>query len=258
MSFFVDIVTEDSFYENLTLGVVKLLEASPCVRHVKVERRSACDRSALSSWEQRHCCLLPEDLKSFYASIDGFSLTWSLDIAGEEFPVGRMVINEFAALKRFVGTKEQQADAENKTQDESSDIPSQGPRCKLFEIDQCGTSKIFLVYHVRPEVDNEPGIWLYYEENGGTWYQLSKSFTKYFRMMLVHQGLPMWQYCALGLPLTTWVEQTYYLVGPHLLPTAVKPRESLSLNLWKDGPSNTIDPAIFKSRDNKQKNSRKK
>lgn len=84
MSFFVDIVTEDSFYENLTIGVVKLLEASPCVKHVKVERRSACDRSALSSWEQRHGCLLPEDLKSFYASIDGFSLTWSLDIAGKK------------------------------------------------------------------------------------------------------------------------------------------------------------------------------
>lgn len=82
MSFFVDIVTEDSFYENLTLGVVKLLENSPCVKNVKVERRSACERSALSSWEQRHCCMLPEDLKSFYASIDGFLLTWCLDISG--------------------------------------------------------------------------------------------------------------------------------------------------------------------------------
>lgn len=83
MSFFVDIVTEDSFYENLTLGVVKLLEANSCVKNVKVERRSACERSLLSSWEQRHCCLLPDDLKSFYTSIDGFSLTWSLDIAGK-------------------------------------------------------------------------------------------------------------------------------------------------------------------------------
>lgn len=83
MSFFVDIVTEDSFYENLTLGVVRILENSPCVRNVKVERRNACERSALSTWEQRHCCLLPEDLKSFYASIDGFQLTWSLDISGK-------------------------------------------------------------------------------------------------------------------------------------------------------------------------------
>lgn len=82
MSFFVDIVTEDSFYENLTLGVVKLLEASPCVKNVKVERPSACERSAISSWEQKHCCLLPDDLKRFYASTDGFSLNWSLDIAG--------------------------------------------------------------------------------------------------------------------------------------------------------------------------------
>ncbi|XP_057326167.1 tubulin polyglutamylase complex subunit 2 [Microplitis mediator] len=258
MSFFVDIVTEDSFYENLTLGVVKLLEASPCVKNVKVERRSACERSAISSWEQKHCCLLPDDLKRFYASTDGFSLTWSLDIAGEEFSVGRMTINEFAALKRFIGSKEQQAEAESKSQDET-DIPSLGGRCKLFEIDQCGVSKIFLVYHIRPDWDAEPGIWLFQDDNAaGNWYHLSDSFIKYFRMMLVHLGLPLWQYCAAGLDLPTWVEQTYYLVGPHLLPTTGKPTETISATMWKDGPLNTIDPAIFKSRDNKQRNSRKK
>ncbi|KAK0092151.1 hypothetical protein PV326_002080 [Microctonus aethiopoides] len=257
MSFFVDIVTEDSFYENLTLGVVKLLENSPCVKNVKVERRSACERSALSSWEQRHCCMLPEDLKNFYASIDGFLLTWCLDISGEEFPVGKMMVNEFALLKKFVGSKEQQTEAESKLQDES-DIPSLGGRCKLFEIDQCGVGKVFLVYHVRPELDIEPSIWLFDEDNDGVWYHLADNFTKYFRMMLVHLGLPLWQYCAVGIDLPTWVEQIYYLVGPHLLSRTVKPTESISSSLWKDGPPNIIDTSIFKSRDNKQRNSRKK
>ncbi|XP_034945674.1 tubulin polyglutamylase complex subunit 2 [Chelonus insularis] len=257
MSFFVDVVPEDSFYENLTLGVVKLLENSPCVKNVKVEKRSPCERSSISSWEQRHCCLLPEDVKNFYTSIDGFSLTWSLDIAGEEFPVGKMMINEFAALKKFVGNKDQQAEAESKSHDDIN-VPSLGARCKLFEIDQCGTSKVLLVYNIRPDLDSEPSIWLFHEDNVGKWYHLSDSFTKYFRMMLVHLGLPLWQHCAVGLDLPTWVEQTYYLVGPHLLPTAVKSPETVSTTLWKDVPYNTIDSIIFKSRDSKQRNSRKK
>lgn len=82
MSFFVDVVTEDSFYENLTLGVVKILENSPCVRNVRIERRNGCELGAINSWEQRHCCALPEDVRNFYASIDGFLLQWNLEIAG--------------------------------------------------------------------------------------------------------------------------------------------------------------------------------
>lgn len=83
MSFFVDVVTEDSFYENLTLGVVKILENSPCVRNVRIERRNGCELGAINSWEQRHCCALPEDVRNFYASIDGFLLQWNLEIAGK-------------------------------------------------------------------------------------------------------------------------------------------------------------------------------
>ena len=82
MSFFVDVVTEDSFYENLTLGVTKILENIPCVKNVQLERRSGCDRTIISNWEQRHCCLLTEDLRNFYMSTDGFLLTWNFEIAG--------------------------------------------------------------------------------------------------------------------------------------------------------------------------------
>lgn len=82
MSFFVDTVTEDAFYENLTLGVIKILEGSPCVKNVRIERRNGCELTAITSWEQRHCCSLPEDVKNFYLSIDGFLLLWNLEIAG--------------------------------------------------------------------------------------------------------------------------------------------------------------------------------
>ncbi|XP_020706197.2 tubulin polyglutamylase complex subunit 2 [Athalia rosae] len=253
MSFFVDIVTEDSFYENLTLGIIKILEGTPCVKNVQVERRLGCDRSALATWEQRHCCVFPDDLRNFYASVDGFLLTWSFEISGEEFPLGRLEVGALAELKRFVGTKEQQSEAEASLP-QNSDVPSLSSKCKLFELGQCGPSKVYLAY---TGSESDPGIWLH-DEKSARWFQLADNFTKYFRMLLVHLGLPFWQYCAVGLPTPTWVEQVYLLVGPHLLPTTVKPLQSVSTTLWNEGPLNSVDPAIFKSKENKQRNTRKK
>ncbi|XP_076628049.1 tubulin polyglutamylase complex subunit 2 [Colletes latitarsis] len=274
MSFYVDVVTEDSFYENLTLGVVKLLENVPYVKNVRVERRNGCELTTIVNWEQRHCCLLPEDVRNFYLSIDGFQLLWNLEIAGEEFSVGRMEIGSFSSLKRY-NAKEPQA--ESTKQEVDSERPETEPgsatsledvislphsdsrSCKMFEIGRCfpesGKAKVYLVYRTKPEQE-PPSVWLH-REDADRWYHLAGNFTVYFRMMIVHLGLPMWQCCVAAVPLPTWVEQVYFLVGPHLLPSTVEPVETISTSMWNNGPINVLDPAIFKGRE-KQKISRKK
>ncbi|XP_076233122.1 tubulin polyglutamylase complex subunit 2 [Calliopsis andreniformis] len=279
MSFFVDVVTEDSFYENLTLGVVKILESIPHVKNVRIERRNGCESSAIANWEQRHCCMLQEDVKNFYASIDGFQLLWNIEIAGEEFPVGRMEVNTLANLKKYSNQKEKPPESkqeycmnlektESRVTTGSTDMEnelsillhSNSPDCKMFEIAPCfpdsGRAKVYLVYRLKSEQET-PSIWLHCEE-ADRWYHLADSFTNYFRMMLVHLGLPLWQCCAAGVPLPTWIEQVYFLVGPHLLPTTVEPTETISTSMWNNGPINVIDPAIFKMKDGKQKLSKKK
>ncbi|KAK2580758.1 hypothetical protein KPH14_011382 [Odynerus spinipes] len=286
ISFFVDVVTEDSFYENLTLGVVKILENSPCVKNVRVDRRNGCERNAIANWEQRHGCVLPEDVKNFYASIDGFLLQWNLEIAAEEFPVGRMEIGRLSSLKRYLGIrKERQSRTtslfteeedfeleedemvmESTTEDNvagsSSEIQITANLrgTKLFEIARCfppsSDAKIYLAYPSKVE-QTAPEIWLH-RESTDRWYPLAESFTRYFRMMLVHLGLPLWQCCVLELPLPTWVEQVYFLVGPHLLPSTVELGETISSSLWNNGPPNLLDPGIFKSKENKQRLQKKK
>ncbi|XP_006559778.1 tubulin polyglutamylase complex subunit 2 [Apis mellifera] len=280
MSFFVDIVTEDSFYENLTLGVVKILESFPYVKNVRVDRRNGCETTVINSWEQRHCCILPEDVKNFYASIDGFLLQWNLEIAGEEFPIGCMEIGTFSSLKRYTNnSKNYQTDAtkkesyndihklENETVcGSSTDLENtisshlQENDCKMFEIARCfpesEIAKIYLVYRIKPEMES-PTIWLH-RENTNKWYRLADNFTIYFRMMLVHLGLPLWQCCVAGLSLPAWIQQVYFLIGPHLLPSTVEPMETISTSMWNNGPTNIIDPAIFKGREGKQKSSKKK
>ncbi|XP_066591829.1 tubulin polyglutamylase complex subunit 2 [Prorops nasuta] len=274
MSFFVDVVTEDSFYENLTLGVIKSLEATPCVKNVRIERRDGCERNSINCWEQRHCCTLSDDVKNFYSSIDGFLLEWNLEISGEEFPVGRMEINPLSLLKKYANSNKDkqikepevevifESTGEEVVPTEGSSVPMVNSRnCKLFEIAQCfpeGSGKVYLVYQQKGGRSGaETEIWLNTEEND-KWYQLADSFTKYFRMMLIHLGLPSWQLCAAEITLPTWIEQIYYLIGPHLLPSAAPPTSSISTTLWDQGPTNVLDPTIFKNKESKSKNARKK
>ena len=166
-----------------------------------------------------------------------------------------MEVDNVQSLRRFMGTKEQQQDVET-CDHEDPWIPNFGPRYKLFDFGQCNDSKIFLVYKISPDQD-EPRFWLHHTPSN-QWYHLADNFTKYFRMMLVHLGLPLWQYCATRLSLPMWVEQVYLLVAPHLLPTTVKPTETISTNLCNDGLTNTIDPTIFKGKENRQRAFRKK
>ncbi|XP_029037270.1 tubulin polyglutamylase complex subunit 2 [Osmia bicornis bicornis] len=280
MSFYVDIVTEDSFYENLTLGVVKILESLAYIKNVRIDRRNGCESTTITNWEQRHCCVLPEDVKNFYVSIDGFLLQWNLEIAGEEFPIGRMEIGSFSSLKRYTNNNGKREESSSSisvdsdkleaeaVSDNTSDVDSilvllQGNgahNCKMFEIAQCfpesSKAKVYLVYRMKQEQES-PSVWLHREE-ANRWYHLADSFTVYFRMMLVHLGLPLWQSCVSGVSLPTWVEQVYFLVAPHLLPSVVEPTETISTSIWNMGPTNVIDPAIFKAKESKQKCSRKK
>lgn len=43
---------EDAFYENLTLGLMKVLGNIPRITSVSCEKRQPCERSQITTWEQ--------------------------------------------------------------------------------------------------------------------------------------------------------------------------------------------------------------
>ncbi|XP_069678771.1 tubulin polyglutamylase complex subunit 2-like [Periplaneta americana] len=266
MTFVVDVVSEESFYDNLTLGLVRLLESTPGVQDVALEKRLPCERMLLTAWEQRHCCALPEDMRQFYMSTDGFKLIWNYEYAGEVLPIGNMKLNSMSELRRLAGVKSM-GDAECPTlldievcseQDDPRQRPNFGVKCKIFELDACqGIGKVCLVYMDKSECESDlkredPKIWLL--DRSFEWHYLAADFTQYFRMMLVHQGLPQWQFKFTPMGLTPWAEQMFVLIAPHLLQSDVNNPLTQSVD-WCDMPYNHLDPAIFKTR---AKSSRKK
>lgn len=50
---------EDLFYENLTLGLAKVLGNIPRITNITCEKRQPCEKGQISAWEQRHNVYLP-------------------------------------------------------------------------------------------------------------------------------------------------------------------------------------------------------
>ncbi|KOB66606.1 Tubulin polyglutamylase complex subunit [Operophtera brumata] len=91
--------------------------------------------------------------------------------------------------------------------------PELNTKSKVLELDTCRTI-----------------VWLATRE--GAWGWLADSFTHYFRMALVHLGLPGWQAAFANLPPIPWAEKTE--------------AESGAGTVANETGFNHIDPHIFK------------
>lgn len=83
---------EDAFFENLTLNLKKVLNNILRITNVTLEKRQPCERATVATWEQRHNVYLPDDMKRFYLSTDGFLLHWS-------YQYSRMKVSFFVSPK---------------------------------------------------------------------------------------------------------------------------------------------------------------
>ncbi|XP_068128039.1 tubulin polyglutamylase complex subunit 2 [Hyperolius riggenbachi] len=240
-----------SHMEKLTLGITKILESSPGVTEVKFEVISPAERQAVVSWEQKHGCTLPEDLKNFYLMTDGFHMSWSVKLDDNPVQVGSMVINSISSLTRLKGSTTHSlpnsatlADLDDSgDEDGHPDRPHFDSRNMIFELDPCnGNGKVCLVYKSsKPgEVTREPGIW--FLDLALYWHFLTDTFTAYYRLLLTHLGLPQWQYAFTSYGLSSQAKQWMNMYKPITFSPAALSEEP-------DSFINKLDPnKIFKTK----------
>jgi tubulin polyglutamylase complex subunit 2 len=84
---------DDAFYENLTLGLVKVLSNIPRITNINYDKRNPAERNSVNAWESRLNVNLPVDMKSFYLCTDGFCLFWSYEYSANDIKrVGKIHI----------------------------------------------------------------------------------------------------------------------------------------------------------------------
>ncbi|XP_065172387.1 LOW QUALITY PROTEIN: uncharacterized protein [Atheta coriaria] len=200
MDFVVDKVSEDSFFINVLAGLPQQLDKFKKLgiisRHLS--RKLPASHSEICAWEQKQSILLPEDLRNFYNSCNGFLFTWTFRFGNAANEVtGRL-------------------------------------------------QEVLLVYL---NSRYSPTIWV--TTGPQEFYFLSDDFRTYFRMLLVHIGIPGWQLLFTPQGVPQWAENLLIqLLVPHLIQPgrrqSTKSKEKEITQEHFEIPVNRLDLTLFK------------
>ena len=92
----------------------------------------------------------------------------------------------------------------------------------VFDLDKkVLNGRLGLVYsgnHSKPQI--------YFQDLSGDWFFIANSFTDYFRLMVMHLGLPNWQYAFTEVGLDTTSQQWFRFLSPERLAIDLKSRKT--------------------------------
>lgn len=198
--------SDDAFYENLTLGLIKVLSNIPRITNINYDKRNPAERNSVNAWESRHNVNLPVDMKSFYLCTDGFCLFWSYEYSASDVKrVGKIHIPHLIQitlvrenLETIMATPGNQSQAKPSTSSSSIASADAIPqlnlttKSKIFELSTIlELAKVVMVYET-PEAC--PKIYLLELETLKLQF-LADTFSEYLRMAIAHLGLPYWELC---------------------------------------------------------------
>lgn len=214
MEFVLETLTPDTFYHNLLLGLPKILRKSKKfgLRKTHLTRFLPASPELVAIWEETHDVIMPEDMKNFYYSSNGFLYQWSCAYGPKtEIIIGKIDINSIENLNQLAGYRTKSSPSVSLNG--SAYLIRLGYASKVFEI--CilaNKDKVCLVYLDRKYV---PTVWICTHDM--KFHFLADSFSKYFSMAITHIGFPNWQmlYIPQGIP--TWCAGLMQLICPSIL-----------------------------------------
>uniref|UniRef100_A0A7S1ITA6 Knr4/Smi1-like domain-containing protein n=1 Tax=Eutreptiella gymnastica TaxID=73025 RepID=A0A7S1ITA6_9EUGL len=156
-------------------SVVHFLEQHQGVENIRWIQREGVSSTDISKWEARTRQRMPEDLRTFYTVSDGLELRWSIKVANTNVPLGHMNINALRSLT-VLDTDDEDV-AEEQTRASASYVLDGSPNCQ---------GKVVLYYKTK----SDPQAW--FISTDGSWHFVASSFTSFFRLVLMHLGLPGW------------------------------------------------------------------
>lgn len=208
--------SDDAFYDNLTLGLIKVLSNIPRITNINYDKRNPAERNNVNAWESRHNVNLPPDMKSFYLCTDGFCLFWSYEYSANDIKrVGKIHIPHLIQITLVRENLESIMAAPgnqipSKPSSSSSSMASDAippliitAKSKIFELSSIlDVAKVVMLYET-PE--SCPKIYLLELETLKLQF-LADTFSEYLRMAIAHLGLPYWELCFSACSLPTWTQ----------------------------------------------------
>lgn len=267
--------SDDAFYENLTLGLIKVLSNIPRITSINYDKRNPAERNNVNAWESRHNVNLPSDMKAFYLCTDGFCLFWSYEYSANDVKrVGKIHIPHLIQITLVRENLESIMAAPGNQSQTKPPVNDAIPplnlttKSKIFELSTIlDMAKVVMLYET-PE--SSPRVYLLLLETLKLQF-LADTFSEYLRMAIAHLGLPYWELCfSTCCPLPSWTQvkifcwimmgrssifnifqQLFLLLAPHLLENNEPRRNTRSFHNGTDeNPPffNTLDPSVFRNK----------
>lgn len=207
--------SDDAFYENLTLGLIKVLSNIPRITNINYDKRNPAERSNVNAWESRHNVNLPPDMKAFFLCTDGFCLFWSYEYSANDVKrVGKIHIPHLIQitlvrenLETIMATPGNQPQLKSSSSaspaNDAMPLLQLSTKSKVFELSTIlDVAKVVMLYET-PEAC--PKIYLLELETLKLQF-LADTFSEYLRMAIAHLGLPFWELCFSTCPLPSWTQ----------------------------------------------------
>lgn len=211
-------------FNEISLNVISFLENHSGVTGVEYSDKPAASSRDISTWEKdNYPHLLSDDIKSFLQVSNGLLLRWKIKHQGKVKPLGCMSLNALSSIVPVPDppTKEIVSNQSTTAFAGSSELPAplqidvdlEGERCTAFELDKDDHGLVAIVYTKSGK--DAPEVW--FRDLAGEWHFVARTFKHYFRLMIMHLGLPSWQYAFTSVGLDPISQQWFRLLSPERL-----------------------------------------
>ena len=227
-------------FDKIALSCISYLESFSECRNVNFQCGDGAASHESVLWEKRNAPFkLPKDLKNFYSMFNGVHLSWNVELGEKQVQIGEIRVNRMEALKPF----EIEGSFDSKPWVDVVAVLPDPKTCSAFILDtHCEIGEIVLLYRQIPvgavvnsvqvqvpvsptpsaglvsdaevsEQDSlrlenvisyeQPEVW--FVDQSSRWHYISKTFTQYFRLLVIHLGVHGWQltFTPEGAPSTT-------------------------------------------------------
>lgn len=196
------------------------LAEHPGAVQVHLAETTGCQSASISAWEEREGALLPDDLRDFYLQTDGMVLRWDVVAHGRQvMPLGCMAIN---SLHHLVPVS--QSVLRNERDELRTELPSHAASWHAFNLDaSCETGRVLLLLGSDAPSSARRHAQVWFQDGSCALSLLASSFSEYVRLLMLHLGLPRWQYAYTEAGLDPTCRQWLRLMAPDRL---VDPKSS--------------------------------
>lgn len=195
-------------FDRVALSCITYLESFAECRNVNFQCGDGAASHESLMWEKKNAPYkLPKDLKNFLSLFNGVCLKWNVELGGREMQIGEIRVNKMEAIKPI--------DIEGTFETRSwSDVSATAPdpkNCAAFLLDShCEIGELVFLYRLdRKSMSadsadgvaaatgegapcyEDPEVW--FVDQSSRWHFIAKTFTQYFRLLVVHLGVHGWQ-----------------------------------------------------------------